>query len=499
MPRKPLAIAPLDRKAASSLQNQLAVGLKQLIEAGLLKPGEQLPSSRQLARDLRVSRNTVVAACDRLLGEGYLESDVRSGVGVSRDFEPQVHPPGKSRSAARPEATLAAPTARLDGPRPFRPCQPEVRLFPLAHWNRLRNQALRRLGHGLLHYQSRHALGLPSLRRELAGYLNASRGVRCDWRRIAITSGSQQALFLLGRLLLEHRDRVYMEDPGYRGAQRAFLAAGAKLEGLSVDADGAVPPAKCKPARIVYCTPSRQFPTGATMPVARRMKLLDFARRCGAWLVEDDYDSEFRYAGPPLPSLQGLDGTQRVIHIGSMSKTLVPSLRIGYVVLPEELMEPFEAQRLVIDDHGPLIDQAALAAFIATGGFYSHIRKCRKAYAQKLECFLEAMRLNDAPLEFPFADGGMNQTGYLSDPGLKAATCSAGLARAGLDVPATKGFLMKPATTIPEALVFGFSAFDPAEIRRGVAQVAVVLRAGRGSGQRRRKRPRSAESCGAND
>jgi GntR family transcriptional regulator / MocR family aminotransferase len=477
MPRKPLALPRLNRQSRVPLQDQLAIQLKQAIQSGTLKAGESLPSSRDLASELGVSRNTAIAACDRLLGEGYVESEPRSGIRVSREFKPAEFRPALAKFPPHAIARKPAFSTRLDGPRPFRPCQPDVKLFPLALWNRLRNQATRRLGEGLLHYQSRHALGLPVLRRELAGYLGASRGVRCEWEQIAITTGSQQALYLLSQLLLKPGARVFQEDPGYPGARRAFQSSGARLKGLAVDIEGAIPSPHPRPAALVYCTPSRQFPTGATMPVARRMALLEFARRCNAWLVEDDYDSEFRYAGPPLPCLQSLDPAGRVIHIGSMSKTLIPSLRIGYVVLPKELVEPFELLRLVADDHGPLIDQAALAAFVSTGGFYSHIRRCRKSYAAKLACFLEATKTHDLPLDFPFPDGGMNQTGYFREPVGSVTSLALELEREGLDVPTTASYLINARRKIRPALVFGFSAFDPAEIRRGIALTARAIQA----------------------
>lgn len=473
MARKPLAPILLDRRKSASLQDQLTAELRRHVQSGSIAPGGVVPSSRDLARELGVSRNTVIAAYDRLIGEGYFESLPRSGVRISRELRATAllavvptPPPATRHTALRTGEFVAA------GPRPFRPSQPDVSLFPLALWNRIRSRVLRRSGVALLRYQARLALGLPVLRQALAEYLAASRGVRCDWQQIAITCGSQQAIFLLSQLLLQRGDRVWMEDPGYLSARSAFERAGARLVRLPVDEQGAIPPRRIQRTRLIYTTPSRQFPTGARLPVARRLAMLDVARRSGAWLLEDDYDSEFRYTGPPLPSLRSLDDAGRVVYLGSMSKVLFPSLRIGYVVLPDELVEPFESLRLIVEDHGPLIDQAVLAEFITSGSFYSHIRRCRNAYAAKLETFLHATVQHELPLRFPFTDGGMNQTGYFADRTVDDESASQRLAEAGLDIPPLSRFALRPSAP---GLVFGFTAFDHQAIKTGVAMAARVL------------------------
>ncbi len=488
MTRKLLSSIALDRGRTISLQEQLSQGLKQQLQAGAIESGQPLPSSRELARDLGVSRNTVIAAYDRLLGEGYLETRPRSGIFVSQGLpvtrDRTGHLPTSTRTrrlTAHRKSNASFSKVVLAAPTPFRPCQPDVNLFPLELWNRLRNRAIRKLGAGLLHYQSKCALGLPALRQSLAEYLNASRGVRCTWNQIAVTSGSQQALYLLGQLLLKPGSSVLLEDPGYPGARFAFERAGAKIRRMAVDDQGVVPPDRPELARLIYTTPSRQFPTGASLPVARRLAMLEFARRSRAWLLEDDYDSEFRYTRPPLPSLHSLDQAGCVIYLGSMSKVLFPSLRIGYVVLPEELVQPFESLRLIVDDHGPLIDQATLAEFISSGGFYTHIRRCRKSYAGKLETFLKAAADHRLPLEFPFADGGMNQTGFFTDPRTDLQAVSQALAARGLDIPSMSHYCLKKtgASRFKSApgLVFGFTAFDHKIIQNSLADVASIVRA----------------------
>ena len=463
----------LDRSKSASLQEQLVFELRRRIQAGHIAPGDSLPSTRELASDLGVSRNTVIAAYDRLMGEGYLETRLRSGVFVSSDLELQNTRLREARSPLR-SLTAADQERVLRGPTPFRPSQPDVRLFPIAIWNRIRSREIRFIGSGILHYQSRFSLGLPTLRHALAKYLNDNRGVRCDWTQIAITNGSQHALFLLSQLLLKKNDSVWLENPGYRGARFAFEHAGANLRPMDVNENGCVPPTKIGKSKLVYVTPSRQYPTGACMPASRRLAMLEAVHSSGAWLVEDDYDSEFRYTRAPLPSLHSLDTHGRVIYLGSMSKVLFPSLRIGYVVLPPELIEPFERIRLIMDDHGPLVDQATLAAFVSSGAFYSHVRRCRKVYAERLETFLESVDKNRLPLDFPFTDGGMNQAGFFQDSTENAIAAAERLKHHGLDVPALEHFSIGKTRS---GLVFGFTAFDHAAIRASLVVAGKALRA----------------------
>jgi GntR family transcriptional regulator/MocR family aminotransferase len=338
-------------------------------------------------------------------------------------------------------------------------------------WNRARGRALKRHRSVLLQYQSELPLGLPELRRAIAAYLSDRRGVRCHWEQIAITSGSQHALYMLAHLLLRTGAMALMEDPGYRGAFRAFRSAGAAIQPVSVDAEGMIPPHSARTnAALIYCTPSRQFPSGACMPFARRTELIQCAARSGAWIVEDDYDSEFRYRNSLLPSLHSLDPGGRVIYAGTMSKTLFPALRIGYVVLPWPLVARFAELRSVMDDHGSLIDQATTAEFIDSGAYYSHIRRCRKEYGARLDTFLTAMGKTSLPLSFPHTDGGINVSGFLP-PASNDAKWSAAIASAGIEATAHSQNALGP---VRPALTFGFTAFDPETIRRSVRRIAHV-------------------------
>ncbi len=302
MKRADLLTIPLDRRSAQTLQQQLYEALRKWMLDGKWPVGEPLPSSRELAAQSNISRNTVLVVYDRLLGEGYLETKPRSGIFINPALVTKHATPTGNKLQLQDAFGIKDQERRLRGPIPFHPSQPDVRLFPIERWNRCRTRALRTQGVGLLDYQSRFTLGLPKLRHQIASYLRQSRGVRCDWQQVAITNGSQHALFMLAQLLLKANDSVLMEDPGYPGAQRAFAAAKARLVCMRVDADGCVPPKQSLRAKLIYTTPSRQYPTGATMSVARRLEMLQLARRMSAWLIEDDYDSEFRYSRPPLPS-----------------------------------------------------------------------------------------------------------------------------------------------------------------------------------------------------
>lgn len=471
---KTLAGILLDPNSRFTLQGQISQQVKEYIQRGALKPGEALPSTRELATQLRVSRNTVVYAYDRLMSEGYLEPRSRSGIFVSTSL-PLLQGSKWDRDA-RPAGAITVGTPApitLGSPAPFRPSQPDVTLFPLFMWNRLRGRALRTLGRGLLHYQANCNSGFPALRENLASYLRDNRGVQCDWRQIIITAGSQQALYILANLLLRSGDRVYMEDPGYIEARLAWQNAGSRIQSAPIDDKGLELPNRPRGRfSLIYTTPSRQFPTGVSLSLGRRFELIDLAGRTKTWVIEDDYDSELRYGAPPLPSLQSLDRSGRVTYVGTFSKLLFPSLRLGYVVLPEPLLDGFVRIKHLIDDHLPLIDQATLALFLESGAFYSHIRRCRRAYAERQSLFLKLFRKSDLPLKFKYTDGGMNLTGFLP-VGTDDRKWSARLERAGFDVPSLSHYAVRK---VDPGLVFGFTAFDPATIRTAFERMLKELR-----------------------
>lgn len=476
MRKQPHTLIVLKRAGRHSLQSQLVDNFKTLVRRAVMQAGEAVPSTRELARDLQVSRNTVVQAYDRLIGEGYLDSSPRRGLFVSKSLAGLDFGSSARKFSGVPRSALPlADALGIASPRPFRPCQPDVNLFPAALWSRIRNKAIKAGGANLFRYQSHLPLGLPALRKTIADYLQESRGVNCDWRQVAITSGSQQALFLLAQVVLRPGSIAVIEDPGYLGARVALKHAGARLHPAPVDSEGVqVSGVKADSAQLIYVTPSRQFPTGACLSLARRIALVEFAARTKAFIVEDDYDSEFRYSQPPLPSLQSLDSSDRVVYVGSMSKVLFPSLRIGYLVLPPALIERFGALRSVVDDHGPLIEQAALGEFIECGAFARHIRRCRNEYGGRLQTFLESAARLDLPLEFPHTDGGMNVAGFLHGRE-RDGDLAAGLQTNGLDVPSLSSYSLK---RVRPGLVFGFTAFSHAMIRKSLELVARTLEGG---------------------
>ena len=461
----------IDRSARPTLQDQLARQIRERIRSGELAPGDPLPSTRDLASELKLSRNTAVYADERLISEGYLESASRAGIFVSRSIT-MPRDPKRPATAVKTATRSAAVQSHLTAPRPFRPCQPDVGLFPLLTWNRMRGRALRHEGRNILHYQSSCVAGLPALRENVATYLRDHRGVRCDSHQVVITSGSQQALFLLAMLLLKPRERVYVEDPGYVEARLAWRSAGARIVPGRVDAQGLpMPKAESGRMSLIYTTPSRQFPTGVSLSLPRRLALIDFAVRNRTWIIEDDYDSELRYGAAPLPSLQSLDTSGRLIYTGTFSKILFPSLRLGYVVMPDALLDRFVELKHLSDDHLPLLDQATLALFLESGAFYSHIRRCRREYAQRHALFLDLFARTDLPLRFEHTDGGMNVVGYLPE-GSDDAAWSRRLQEAGFDVPALSHYAIEP---MRPGLVFGFTAFAADRLRAEFKRMRPIL------------------------
>lgn len=454
----------LDRNLKRSLQAQLADQMKSMIRTGKLRANQKLPSTRSMADQLRVSRNTVVAAYESLYGEGYLQAKERSSFIVGSAAQafrsrPQQSSPGRTKTRLPLE-----PVA----PKPFRPAQPDVNLFPLKIWNRHRTRVLRRES-SLLQYQSRFTIGLDELRQNVAGYLRDSRGVRCNWDQIAITGGSQQGMFLLGHLLVDRERSAYMEDPGYPGARRSWEAARATVVPVPVDHEGiCLPLPEAPDASLIYVTPSHQFPLGTCMSLSRRLALLEVAQQRRLWIIEDDYDAEFRYSSAPQPSLQGLDEHQRVIYMGSFSKTLFPGLRLGFIVLPQELVEPFTRLKMIADDQGPLIDQATLALFLESGAFHAHLRRCRKVYSERQQFFLDRVKQKGLPLEFPITGRGMNLAGRLQD-GVDDCLLSGRMSANGLDVPALSTY---GANAKAPGLLFGLTAFDEKSIAYGVEALA---------------------------
>lgn len=477
------------RDSAAPLVRQLYQGLRQAIFSGQLRPGTRLPSTRILAADTGVSRNTVVAAFEQLLAEGYVEGKLGSGTYVASSLPDQIlsvgalppvslqRPPPRVRLSRSGKVLATHPVRLLTAQgvaRPFASGHPDMAAFPIKVWTRLTARRWRNRSDDLLAYGD--PAGYMPLRQAIASYVRTVRGVRCEAEQLVIVSGSQQAIDLLARLLLNPGDPVLVEDPGYPGARAALTAEGVQLVRLPVDAEGANIQKAGRanvPIRLAFVTPSHQYPLGVTMTLSRRLALLQWARREGAWILEDDYDSDYRYRGKPLPSLQGLDGTGRVIYMGSFSKTVLPSLRLGFLVLPDALVEPFRRARAVVDGHSPVPYQAVLADFISEGHFARHIRRMRALYAERQSVLLDSARSELAGLlELHRSDGGMHLVGMLP-PGVSDVVASQQARLCDvLTVPLSSCAF---GTIDPGGLLLGYAAFQPNEIRDAVRRLVPAL------------------------
>lgn len=394
-------VIPLE-KDRGPLFRQVYAGLRQGILSGTFRAGERLPSTRDLARELEISRTVVLLAYDQLLAEGFVAGRVGSGTYVSEGMRGGTAHTKASSARLRLSSygsAAAAVAATLDFPGrrqlPLRydfayGGRGDVETFPFEMWRRLVLRHLRKAPARELDYGS--ASGSLALREAISVHARRSRAVVCDASQIIVVNGSQQALDLIARVLVERGDRVAIEDPQYQGTREIFRTAGARLHPVPVDADGLNPDKLPKGARIAFVTPSHQFPTGAILPLARRLALLDWARREEAIVVEDDYDGEFRYEGQPLESLQGLDSEGRVVYVGTFSRTVFSALRIGYLIAPKSLVAAFTSAKWMCDRHTATLEQETLAEFIASGMYERHLRRVRRKNAARREALLESIQ-----------------------------------------------------------------------------------------------------------
>jgi GntR family transcriptional regulator/MocR family aminotransferase len=381
------------------MHQRLHETLRCAILEGKLTDGVRLPSTRDLARELAMSRNTVIAAFNQLTVEGYLISQVGKGTFVNaltpksttRRPAQQQHQLG--RISGRGQALLTHfPASQLEI-YPFTPGLVDFSAFPVELWRRLQNKHWRLSYPDMLDYS--YSGGYAPLRKAVADYLRVSRDVSVDTDQVVITSGTQQSLELCAQLLTDLRDTVWMEDPAYWGAVKAFMSTGLTIHPVRVDHEGMAPGAgeeKLGPPRLMYVTPSHQYPTGAVMSTARRQEILAFASRHEAWILEDDYDSEFRFSGTPLQSLAGMDREGRVLYLGSFSKVLYPGLKLGYIVVPKSLSSAFKQGHYDLNRPGQIPLQAALAEFIELGYFAKALRNARVGYAARRSSLLGALR-----------------------------------------------------------------------------------------------------------
>ncbi len=461
--------------------------LRREILGGHMRPGARLPSSRDLSAQHGVSRGTVVLAFEQLKSEGYTEGTVGSGTYVSRvlpDELLRVAPrkltqppaPGRRRRHLSDWAGRVAvfPVLENRPSRAFRPNLPALNLFPTTAWAQITARRMRRASTSLL--LGCGPMGYRPLQEAVCAYLSSSRGVRCRPDQVAIVSGVQEGLDLAARLLLNPGDRICMEDPGYPGAALAFEAAGAAISTAPVDDEGMeASDAALRGARLVYVTPAHQFPLGTTMSLARRLKLLDWARRSGAFVFEDDYDSEFRYSGRPVPALQGLDHYGQALFAGSFGKVLFPSLRLGYLVVPSDLVDRVAAARSLTSRHPPLLEQVVLCDFITEGHLARHLRRMRQVYAERLSTLLDgARRYLAGLLEVSNVEAGLQTVGWLRT-GLGGEFAREAAASRGVEVTPLQRYCRGRLSR--DGLQLGFAAVDVAEIARGVRDLARALEA----------------------
>jgi len=485
----PLARGP----GALPRQRQLIQRLKQAILAGQLPAGGKLPSSRSLSEDLAISRNTVLIAYEQLTAEGYVVAD-RQGTRVAPLSAPlsaslsTARLPSAARTAKRALPPAPATATRLsrivatrapsDSSLPLTPGTPALTQFPLNAWRRAQERALHAAPAATLGYG--HPIGEPALREAIAQYLRVSRGVHCDASRIIITEGAQGALALCVQLLTNPGDTAWLEDPGYRGAKSAFHAGDLNVVAMRVDADGIVIPEdawRTQPPRLIQTTPTHQYPTGAVLSVARMLDLLERARRAGAWIIEDDYDSEFRHQGEPIAAMQGLVPNAPVLYVGTFSKTLFPGLRMGYMALPRELVSAFARARSIMDGHTPQVQPLTLARFMEDGHYNAHVRAMRKLYAARRACMLEAIGRHLAGIATAVKPPGGLQVPCLLQPGWSEAKTIRQAADAGLVLPGISR-LYAGAERL-EGWLLGYASLAEHEIEASVLRLRNVLTARR--------------------
>jgi len=498
----------LDHKAASPLHRQLYDELRQAILARRVKPGERVPSTRALAQSLKLSRATVTQSYEQLISEGYLQAVTGSGTKVCAQLPDELlrTAPVKAAKAAT-VSTVLGQTKRaakvklsrygtsLDDTVPLEPPEPELPInfksgrpaleeFPLELWRRLLLRHCRADKASLLDYAT-NLRGAPELRQAIAGYLARSRAVRCTTDQIIIVNGSQQAIDLITKVLLDRGDAVVMENPGYLGARRAFLAQGARLLPVPVDENGLVveqmeanQTRNSHPAKLVYVTPSHQFPTGGVLPLARRLELIRWAETTGAVIIEDDYDSEFRYGSRPIPALQGLAESANVIYVGTFSKVLFPALRIGYIVVPESLAHVFARARWIADRQTPTLEQLALTDFINEGHLERHLRRMRTLYDKRRQTLVRALHHHFAGpsgegVEILGENAGMHLTVRLRTP-LNDHEVVRRAAEAGVGVVSARLYYLGDAPD--DQFVFGYAGLSERRIQEGIRRLAKAVK-----------------------
>lgn len=464
--------------------------LREVIHQGQLRPGQRVPSSRRLGQLHGIARGTVMEVFAQLQAEGYLESVTGSGTCVVQDLPERFFKPVGVAPAHRKPQRMAVlsprgksltrspfldvfPTAR---PRAFRAYQPAVEEFPVEVWARLCSRRMRQASREMLLVGDE--LGYRPLQEAIVAHLGSTRGVICQPEQVMIVSGTQQALDFVTRLLLAPGDSVWVEDPGYPGASAILRAAEARLVPVPVDEHGlqvSIGRRRAPQAKMAYITPANQFPLGMTLSLERRLQLLNWAREAGAWIFEDDYDSEFRFVGRPLAAVQGLDPQGTAIFSCSFNKMLFPTLRMGVVVLPPSLVEPARAARSLLDRYAPFLEQRVLCDFITEGHFGRHLRKMRQIYAERLATLTQATATLEGKLTLGLCDTGLQTTAWLSENLVQDDIAFAkNLAARGVEAaPLSRYALQWPNK---KGVHLGFGAVTSKEILQGIETMRKLLK-----------------------
>ena len=472
----------LERASGTPLSRQIYMQVRAAVLSGALRAGTRVPSSRVMAERLGVARASVVSAYEQLLAEGYVESRAGSGTFISDEVAGLADGRRRAPRAIKRPALVTSARAFPDfersamqgDARPFNTGRTLIDARTAETWRTLTHRAVRLLGPYDLGYAD--PAGLIELRANICDYLRAARAVRCAPEQIVITAGTQQAIDITIRVLLSPGDEVWVEDPGYPLTYAQLMLAKVRPHAIAVDGQGLVVDAgrrKAPRARAVFVTPSHQFPSGVAMSMARRLELLAWARQSGAFIVEDDYTSEFRYSGPPLASLQGLDESEQVIYVGTLNKALFPGLRLGYAVVPRALLQAFVGARYLIDRQPATLQQAVVSEFMQQGHFAAHIRRMRQLYREQRDALAETLaRRGSGRLEVALPDQGMHLVAYLRD-GTSDIEIEAAARRAGIVVRAISRFY-RSACPRP-GLMLGFSGFPRQLIVPAAARLATLV------------------------
>jgi GntR family transcriptional regulator / MocR family aminotransferase len=496
MKRVPTTFLPpiaLAHHSKAPFYRQLYDWFRGAIIKGQMRPGQRVPSSRGLAAELKISRMPVVIAYEQLLAEGYFETFVGNGTCIARSIPDDSLSPvavkgekgyqeksvaqGPRRLSRRGEAlTRVSSRSWLDNLGAFRVSLPALDRFPISIWSSLVARHSRNPTRSIMAYGD--AMGHLPFRAAIAGYLGAARGVRCEPSQIIVTTGSQQGLQICAQVLLDPKDQVWLEDPGYPGARQAFMMAGAQLIPSQVDDEGIDVVEiirRSRNARAVYVTPSHQYPLGMTMSATRRMLLLNWAARTGVWIIEDDYDSEYRFGSRPIASLQGLDTNERVIYLGTFSKVMFPALRLGYIVVPRDLVTAFAAAREAADIFSSTLYQSVMTDFIRDGHFARHIRRMRMLYMDRRKALVNAIQIYmKGMVEIIGPEAGMHLVALLS-PGVDDVAVSRKAGQKGISVMPLSACYSRALKR--SGLILGYGGTDFRRIHDGIRKLSSCVRA----------------------